>query len=96
MTDHPGTTDPLAEKADRLVMDTMRLVTALDAITARDLPDSVAEALRRGYVAFADLLIRRGCLTLGNEDELVIEWALDLITARLRFLRTLQSRQLPN
>lgn len=79
-----------------LVLDTMRLASALDAVTAGDLPDSIAEALRRGYLGLADLLIRRDSSILKEKDAMIIDWTLDMVAARLRFLRTVQRRNLPN
>ena len=97
MNDRQFNTEGIKQRTARLVQDTIWLASALDAVKARDLPDAVAEALRRGYLEFAELLLRRDSLRLSQEDDLLINWVLDLIAARLRFLQRIHSRNnLPN
>ena len=96
MTDLYLKSHPPDRTTDGLLLDAMQLAFALDAVTPGELPDSITEGLRRGYLAFADLLIRRDSLILRKEHGMIIDWTLDLIAARLRFLRTLQCRNLAN
>ena len=51
-------------RADRFMLDTLRVAFSLDAITTRDLPDSIAQAVRKGYVLFAELLFQRSTVSL--------------------------------
>jgi hypothetical protein len=48
--------DPM-QRADRFMLDAMRLGYALDAVTARDLPDCITEVARRGNLIYAELMI---------------------------------------
>lgn len=96
MTDQQFNSGGIRQRTDVFVRDTIRLISALDAVTARDAPGCIAEALHRGYWVFAELLIERDSLRLGQEDDILINWVLDLIAARLRFLRSIHSRNLPN
>ena len=78
------------------MLDTMRLAFALDAVSARDLPDSIAQAARQGHLIFAELLLRRASVCLTPEDAALMDWVLDAIRARLKFLERHYSCHRPN
>lgn len=78
------------------MLDTVRLAYALDAVSAYDWLDSVAQAVRLGNKTFAELLLRRSSVALSPEDEALIDWVLETIRARLTFLERLRRSSLPN
>jgi hypothetical protein len=88
--------EPDVAGADRFLQETVRLAVALDAITAWDLPDNVAQALRSGYSRFGELLIRRGAVPINPEEDVLIGWVLEVVAARLRFLQGVHHNNLPN
>ena len=61
---------------------TLRLAFCIDTITTRDWPDSIAQAVREGYVLFAELLFRRSTMPLSQEDAKLMEWVLDGIRGK--------------
>ena len=61
-----------------------------------DWPDAIDQAARHGYVLFAELLHRRTSVLLAPEDETLIDWVLDAIRARLKFLERFCRCNLPN
>lgn len=79
--------DPHDDRADHFMLDTLRLAYALDAVTARDWQDSIVQAVRQGNHRFAELLLRRTSVRLSAEDEALMDWVLDTIRARLKFLQ---------
>ena len=81
---------------DRFLSETIRLAACLDAVPACDVPDQIAEILRQGYLRFSELLLQRASVCLRTEDELVLDWVLDLIAARLRILQDAYNRDFPN
>ena len=87
---------PQQERADRFMLDTIRLAFALDSVSARDWPDAIDQAARDGYVLFAELLHRRTSILLAREDDTLIDWVLDAIRARLKFLERFCRCNLPN
>lgn len=83
-------------RADRFMLDTMRLAFALDAVSTRDWPDGIAQAIRQGYLMFAELLLRRMSVALNPEDETLMDWVLEAIRARLQSLERFHRCTLPN
>lgn len=74
------------ERADRFMLDTIRLAFALDAVSTWGRPDSINPAVRQGYVQFADLLNRRISVRLAPEDETLMDWVLNAKRTRLKLL----------
>lgn len=83
-------------RADRFLLETVRLAVAVDAVTACDLPHNIAEALRTGYSRLGELLMRREAVAMNPEEDILIGWVLDLVAARLRVLQGMHHSNLPN
>ena len=85
-----------AGRADRFLLETVRLAVAVDAVTACDLPQNVAEALRVGYSRLGELLMRREAMPMNPEEDILVGWVLDLVATRLRVLQGMHHSNLPN
>lgn len=88
--------NPYDQRADRFMLDVLRLAYALDGVSTWDWPDSIAQAARQGYMIFAKLLLRRSSVYLSAEDQNLMDWVLDAIRARLRSLERYSRSSLPN
>lgn len=78
------------------MLDVLRLAYALDRVSTRDWPDSIAQAARQGYVIFAELLLRRTSVYLSTQDQNLMDWVLGAIRARLKYLERYSRSSLPN
>jgi len=85
-------TDVSGDSADRVTEDALHLALALDSFTSLDWAERLGPAIRRGNALLAALQQRRELLTFCRADDAIIDWLLETISSRLKFLELLHSR----
>lgn len=78
-----------ADSADRLTADALHVAISLDSFTTLDWAERIAPAVGQGNQALSELQRRRAALKVRRCDEAMIDWILEVIDTRLKFLQSL-------
>jgi hypothetical protein len=84
------------DNADRLTADALHLAISLDSFTTLDWVERIGPAVRRGSQELAGLERRRALLNVRRCDDAIIDWMLETIDARLKFLQSLLAPKMQN
>lgn len=76
----------MQERIKTFVLDASRVSSDLDKISTRDQPEVRAKAVETATRAYEELLERQNALTPGPADTMYLQFILDGIRARLKFL----------
>lgn len=77
---------------DRLAAEALHLAISLDSFTTPDWAERLGPAIQRANEQLAALQQRRELLTVNRADDAFIDWTLEMIQSRLKFLEVLHSR----
>ena len=77
------------DNADRLTAKALHLAISLDSFTTLDWVERIGPAVRRGSQELAGLERRRALLSPRRCDDPILDWVLETIDARLKFLQSL-------
>lgn len=87
--------DTSCDSAGRLTADAVNLAISLDSFMTFDWADSVGPAVQRSKQTLAGLQRRRDSLIVTHADGAIIDWVLETINARLKFLDSLNDAMRP-
>jgi hypothetical protein len=84
------------DNADRLTADALHLAISLDSFANLDWAERIGPAVRRGSQELAGLERRRALLSVRRSDDAILDWVLETIDARLKFLQSLLVPKMQN
>lgn len=86
--------NPMVDTSDHLVADALHLAISLDSFTTLDWLERIEPAVQHADVELAALQRRRALLILSRADDAIVDWTLEVINARVAFLKQLRHRNI--